>query len=212
MLTDEEFAQLVTLPHELRSVEFKPKGKRERNSYLFAAVAKACLAMANLPGGGRVMIGVDQTGETFDPVGVSEEELASWLQYDAVFEGINEYADPAIRFGIQSYVYDSKAFVVLEVEEFDDVPILCRKDYNDQNRRPPLHVLRRGACYVRSGNKAASTEVPSQSEMRELLDLAVGKGVRRYVRSALAAGFIIPGAPVVTDEERYKEKRHDLGE
>lgn len=42
--------------------------------------------------------------------------------------------------------------------------------------------MRKGACYVRGRGKVQTTEIPSQTEMRELLELAVSKRIQQYIR------------------------------
>lgn len=70
--------------------------------------------------------------------------------------------------------------VVLEVAEFEDVPHICKRD----NQR----VLVKGHIYVRPRGKPQSVAVPSSDETRQLLDVAIDKGVRDFVRRAGAAG------------------------
>ncbi len=48
------------------------------------------------------------------------------------------------------------------VEEFEEVPVLCKKSYPG--------ILRDGACYVRRRGRIESTEVPNSAEMRGLAD------------------------------------------
>jgi hypothetical protein len=48
--------------------------------------------------------------------------------------------------------------------------------------------------------------------MRELLDLAVEKGLRKFISQALAAGLITAAvpAPVPTDSSRYEKQLGDF--
>ena len=92
--------------------------------------------------------------------------------------------------------------MVIQVEEFADVPVLCKRDYPD--------VLRAGACYVRPRRKPETTDIPTYADMRDLLDLAIEKGVRRLLAQAQRAGLFVP--PVITsiDQERFDEQRGGL--
>jgi hypothetical protein len=52
-----------------------------------------------------------------------------------------------------------------------------------------------------------TSEIPSQEDMRALLDLAIDKGVRKSVAQMRSVGFIpdiIPGLP--TDAAKYEEE------
>ena len=96
--------------------------------------------------------------------------------------------------------------MIIHVEEFADVPILCKRSYDD--------VLREGACYVRSRRKPETSEIPTIADMRDLLDLAIDKGVAHYLDRARRIGQVIPPtvAPSATDQELFDQQRGDLNE
>lgn len=71
-MTDQEFAEMLALGHELTGIEFKGSGFAS-NRQLFAQVAKAVLGMANRRDGGRVVIGVADSGGVLTP-----EQLFPW--------------------------------------------------------------------------------------------------------------------------------------
>jgi predicted HTH transcriptional regulator len=142
-MTDEEFARIMSLSRELRGVEFKGPGPSS-NRRLFAQVVKGVLGMANRRDGGRVIIGVEDHGNTLRPVGLNETNLASW-NFDDVADRMAVYADPNVNFDLEVREYNGNRYVVLQVEEFADVPVLCKRAYDD--------VLRDGACYVRTRRK-----------------------------------------------------------
>ena len=206
-LTDRQFAELLAVSYEPRGLEFK--GARPRTDRLFfARVVRACLGMANLRDGGRVIIGVDERGGVLDPVGLSDADLATW-RYDDIAAGLATYADPMINFDIYVHEYQGRRFVELEVHEFDELPILCKTTYME---RPPTQqvILREGACYVRRRGKPETSEIPTQSEMRELLDLAIEKGVRRFIVRARAVGLVLGTGEPVRDAERFAEQLREL--
>lgn len=98
--------------------------------------------------------------------------------------------------------------MLLDVREFEEVPVLCKREFTDG----PRQILRRGACYVRRRDKIETSEIPSQDEMRELITLAIDKGFRRYLTRAVANGLITlvaaPTAPA--DAERFAKQLGDL--
>ena len=206
-LTDQQFAELLTLRYEPRGLEFK--GARPRTDRLFfARVVRACLGMANLRDGGRVIIGVDEQGGVLDPVGLSDADLATW-RYDDIAAGLSTYADPMINFDVHIHEYQGRHFVELEVHEFEELPILCKTTYQE---RPPRQevILREGACYVRRRGKPETSEIPTQSEMRELLDLAIEKGIRQFIARARAVGLVVSSGDLPRDEERFAEQLREL--
>ena len=201
-MTDEEFAQIMGLPHELRGIEVRGPGPSSERQ-LFARFVKAVLGVSNRRDGGRVIIGVEDQGNMLDPVGLSEADLTTW-NYDDVADRLARYADPSVTFDLEVREYNGHKFVVIQVDEFTDVPVLCKSAFDD--------VLRDGACYVRTRRKPETTEIPAQADMRDLLDLAIEKRVRRFLSQAQRAGLaIIPaGAPLVTDQERFDNQLGDL--
>jgi hypothetical protein len=105
------------------------------------------------------------------------------------------YADPPVAFRLCRLTLASRAeVVVIEVSEFEDVPHVCKRDYPE--------ILQKGMTYVRPRGKPESVPVPSSTEMRELLDLAITKGVREFIRRTGAAGVQFAAAPTVEDVER----------
>ena len=201
-MTDEEFAQIMGLAHEIRGVEFKGPGASSEGR-LFAQVVKAMLGMANRRDGGRVVIGVQDLGSVLNPIGLDEAQLATW-NYDHVSDRVAVYADPGVAFDLEIREYNGRSYVVIQVEEFADVPVLCKRAYDG--------VLRDGACYVRPRRKPETTEIPTYADMRDLLDLATEKGVRRLLAHAQRAGLAVPPDVVTTatDQERFDQQLGDL--
>ena len=200
-MTDETFAEIMTTPHESSGVEFKGPGLLS-DSRLVAQTVKAVLGLANHRTGGAVIIGVRETANSFIPVGLSDAELQSW-NFDAVADQIARYADPAVAFQLEIKQYDEKRYVVIDVFEFSDIPVLCKRSYNN--------ILRNGACYVRTSRKPETSELPTQTEMRQLLDLAVDKGIRQLVDRAERLGFHVPRIPGLTrvNLEPFNEEREE---
>ena len=89
------------------------------------------------------------------------------------------------------------------------MPVLCAKQGQD-GTGDALLVPR--ACYVRPQHMPASTQVANHAQLRELLDLAIDKGVRKFIARARAAGLTteLGGGP--TDEERFTQEATDFNE
>jgi predicted HTH transcriptional regulator len=206
---EQEFESLLAGGHETDGVEFK--GSWTRTDRLFLAkVVRAILGMANRRDGGLVILGVEESTQP-NPVGLSDEQAESWLNYDDLSASVNEYASPCVRFEPELQTFWAKKFVFIRVHQFDDIPILCAKDYNEPGKAAP--ILRRGACYVRARHKPETSEIPSEEEMRELLELAIDKGVRKFVTRAQKAGLfpIMPSTPAPpTDEALFQKLIEDM--
>lgn len=201
-MTDEDFAQLIVTVHEQRGVEFKGPGPLS-NSRLAAQVVRAALGMANIRGGGSIIIGVEESGNYLNPVGVSSPDLATWT-YDRIADQFARYADPGIRFESEAKNYNDSHYVVIEIAEFEDIPVLCKRSYDD--------LLRDGACYVRPRRKPETSEIPTQADMRDLLDLATVKWIRHHADWAQRAGILplVAESSVVDNEALFDHDARDI--
>jgi len=160
-MTREEFLDLVAAG-EGPGVEFKnPRGAADHN---FWEVAKAVLGMANRRDGGLVLVGV---ADNRSIEGLSETQVASWENVDAVRQKLGPFADPFAYVDIQ--VVDAAAdgapgrrCAAIAVQPFDQVPLLCGRAFSSHGRE----VLRQGACYVRSRQMPATTEIADHAAFR----------------------------------------------
>lgn len=199
-MTEQEFEEILSFGYELRGIEFKGPGER-LDKHFFAKVVRAVLGMANRRNGGRVILGVDDDAGRLSPIGLDTSDLATW-KYDHVADGLAAYADPSVTFDLEVVQYKGASYVVLHVAEFEEVPVLCKKDYPD--------VLRQGACYVRSRRKPETSEIPSQEDMRDLLEVATEKRLRRFISQAQAAGVDLSRARTTSHEELFDNELGDL--
>jgi predicted HTH transcriptional regulator len=170
---------------ERRRVEFK-RAAPLTDSQTVARVARAVLAMTNTRDGGRIIIGVEEKDGKPLAVGVSPADLPSW-KFDDLAAKIGPYADPSVTFTMSTVELDGMAFILLDVMDFDEVPVICRKGYDGAGG---TRVLRAGAIYVRGRPKPESIEVSNQTDMRELIDFATEKQLALFVRESLAAGTL----------------------
>jgi predicted HTH transcriptional regulator len=200
-VTPEEFGQYLAPGYEGQGYEFK--GAFARSDVLFfAKVTRAALAMANRVGGGLIFIGVDE-GPNHEgiPTGLTDAQRDSW-NYDDVAAGFAPAADPRIALDREVIVYDAKSFVLLTIREFEDIPALCAKEYSHGVQV----ILRKGALYVRTRGKPETSEVPSQTEMRAVLELAIDKGVRAFLARAGRVGLPIPVAAPPDDAQKFADE------
>lgn len=194
VLTNEEIAELLQGGYELRSVEFKGPGSTSSAEFV-AKVARAALALVNQRDGGSVIIGVDE--EDDDRSGLTPEQLAEWLDYDNVADKVNKYADPPIRFDrAHRQLPDGRDIVVLQVAEFDEIPVLAARDFQ--------RVIQRGQIYTRSFRKPESSASHTQNELRAVLELATQKQVAKFASLAALANLSVRDS--VSAQSRYVEE------
>lgn len=192
MLTGQQVEEYLSSGYELQGFELKGPGARTDN-HLFAKVTRAALSMGNLRDGGHIVIGIDDKDPAAMHPGLDPAQLASWLSYDDVAARMATYSDPPLQLAIASVTLSSGATVaVIGVAEFLDLPHICKKDFPD--------VLRAGALYVRPRKKPETSEVASSVEMRDLISLAVEKGLRAYVETAEKAKVTLALASAGPDD------------
>jgi predicted HTH transcriptional regulator len=214
-MTDEDLRELIELGHETQGVEFKRSGPFADKDFR-ANVFKAMIAMANRRDGGRVILGVaEDDAKKLIVQGVPGEDERSW-DFDSVALSLSTYADPNIVFTREVRIVDSRRLVVLTVDEFADVPVLCRREHiipaDHRDGRPEaVTVLRPGGCYVRSRRKPESTEIATLDDMRALIHLATEKGVQGFARLAKQAGMQLGSvAPAPEAASLYDRELKDL--
>ena len=153
---------------ERRSVEFKESTAWKD---MRCVLTRTIMAMANLKGGGKIIIGVKEgPGKTPDPVGMTRADFDSYNQ-DDIASFVNEYAEPSVAVMPRKITSGGKHYVILDVSEYDEVPIVCKKD----GRKACAGHLRRGSIYHRPKRKVESTDRFDYSDMRELVDRAATK-------------------------------------
>ena len=150
-----------------------------------AKLTKTVLAMANIRDGGAIVIGVREEDEQYVPEGMLAEHVASFTQ-DGVSAHVDEFADPFVELTVSQVAQDDKNFVLIQVKEFADLPVVCRRD--------GLQNLRCGAVYTRPRRMHETAEVRSQTEMREILDMALEKRLRAQHELLQQAGLTVTQA------------------
>jgi hypothetical protein len=206
-MTDEDFGQLVALG-ERQGVEFKNSRPRATGPQL-VEVAKAVLAMSNRRGGGTIVIGVDPDGTL---TGMTQAHYETWLNPDHVRGSFRPYADPYVQLDVDPTIITAgdlagRRFIVLHVHQFDEIPVLCaREGRNAQNDL----ILKLGKLYVRSKENVESVEVATQAQMRELIDLAVDYGIRKWLARNEVVGITLQFQAQPDAEAAFAQEREDF--
>ena len=149
-------------------------------------IAKAMMAMSNLRNGGVIVVGMKEIRKgVWEPDGMTTQQVMSF-SHDDIAQWVNDYAVPSVQFTIEPFMPDKNQFVIIQVREFDIVPTVCRK----QKTLGGSEALKNGAIYYRSNRKNESAAISSEEDMRELIGLAVDKGVSREVRRLRELGLV----------------------
>jgi predicted HTH transcriptional regulator len=165
------------------------------------------MAMSNLRNGGVVVIGMREVKKgVWEPESMIAERVTSF-NHDDIAQWVNDYAVPAVQFTVESFTHDGNQFVIIQVREFDSYPTICRKP----KQLGGSVGLKEGAIYYRSNRKNESAPISSEEDMRELIGLAVDKGVAGEVKRLHELKLV--AAPTVSQEDaalKYKQEREGL--
>lgn len=194
----ERVTNALDICQESKSIEFKQSVHWDDIQY---NLTRTIMAMGNLRDGGIIVIGVSQNGDAWDLTGIEEKHLSSY-DPDIIIDTVAKYASPPIQMDIILVKYrNDKAFLAIQVTEFDEVPFVCKKNGPDNEKS-----LRDGDFYIRPNGKPRTTKVTSAADMQDLLDLAAEKKARKFLETAYRIGL----KPTETDKERYEEELDGL--
>jgi hypothetical protein len=198
-----DYCSEIAASSEDRRREFKSSAPWNQLKF---KITRAALAMANTRGGGLIILGVQDDGQGCSPSGLTAEHLSCYDD-DEVRSLINQYADPYVICSIHRPMIDEKQFIVIDVSEFDELPVICKKAANDENNKV---ILQAGGVYIRSYQKPESCLVQSQTEMREMMDIAIERGIRRFLARAEQTGVSLRVQP--THSEQFDQERREFDE
>jgi len=178
-MTLDTFSEIIDYPFEERHIEFKPDIKWEGNWK--SELTKRIISMSNLRDGGWIVIGKpEQPDRTCKAEGMSQENYDSF-DPDNVKAFVYSHAEPPINLTVHRTEKNGKLFVGIQVQGFDSVPTICKK--NERN------TLREGLIYVRSKGKPETVPIQNYSEMKEIIEIAVEKGMRNFIQKSKRAGL-----------------------
>lgn len=197
-MDEEALLELVYHGREERNLEYKRSMNWDEPATK-AKIAKSAIAMANIPDGGAIVIGVEKKGETYDPVGMDPGHIESFKQDDVMHYVNEKYADPYVELTVRLVSKNNKSFLVIQIHEFAQLPVICKHD--------GLENLKQGALFTRSRVKYETVQVKGQTEMREILDLAVDKEIRRLHSRGLLPFLVSPSKE---DNQAFEQQRGGL--
>lgn len=172
---DEIISRIVDSPFEARNVELKPSTPWNgiEKHYELQRIVMSILGMSNIKNGGKIILGIRQNPDrTFAVEGMKTEHLMTFEQ-DNIYQIVKAYGNPAPIFDIKNIEYNGLYFIVFSIQQFLYSPVICSKPGTKCfNGKEELEPLIRGALYSRSF-KPETKRVNSETEMREIIDLAI---------------------------------------
>jgi len=177
-----------------------------------AGLTKDILSFANSRDGGVIVIGKDEVSPgSFTLTGLTSDQADSF-ETTKVATWVNNKVAPSVNLVCYRVQHDGNEFIVLTVAEFDDVPVICTKQY-ELTGKPAKVVLRKGTIYVRTAN-AESAPLSSIEDLRTLIGIATTKKADQMLSMFQA---MMKGHPILSeqsDEEiwsaQFKAVQSDL--
>jgi predicted HTH transcriptional regulator len=163
-MTTEELERLLEGQEETQRHDFKEAIPWRAKSFV-----KDLLAMANVQDGGYIIVGVEDG--TWRRQGITQEMEESY-NIEIMRDQMAVYADPHVEFS-REIVPDRESlrFAVIRVRQFDEIPVICRKDGED---------VREGVLYYRSTNRRIeSAPVRNSYDMRTIIEVATIRMMQR---------------------------------
>lgn len=166
-MTNEDLNILLEMRSESARIDYK-----ESLNWKVATKAEKCqivkdiLAMANYPGGGKLIFGVRDAD--YEPIGLNDDDYNSF-DVTTLNQFIHQYSDPKINCRVFKNKIDDKKYVILEINEFDNMPIICKKDMTTDDGKT---ILQKGAIYTRK-ESAESSKIDSSEEMKDVINRAL---------------------------------------
>lgn len=177
-----------------------------------ASLAKDIASFANSRDGGVIVIGKGETDAgCFSYEGLSPEQAATF-DTTKVGQWVNARFSPPIRLTCYTTEFNTRTFIVIVIQEFDDIPSLCIKSFQE-TANPKNFIIREGTIYVRNQN-AESKPIKTADELRAVIGLATRKKGDELIAhfSAMLKGRSLASLGPAPDpfEQEIEQVRSDL--
>lgn len=187
-----EFERLIEGGTETQKMDFKESCPWDKDSF-----AKDILAFSNVRGGGYIIIGIREIDGGIERQGISDEHLETY-DLETMLDQLSSYADPRIDIALDPVedAKNNKNYLIIIAKEFQDIPVICKKDSRETNK---------GVIYYRNTDRRPeSAPVSNSSDMKDIIDLAAVKRMKRYRELGLT--------PESTDKELFDKELEELEE
>lgn len=143
--------------------------------------AKDILAMANIEGGGRIIIGVAEKGVEYERVDLTETQIATF-NYDNMRDQFASYASPNVKFSV-AFPQDKNGlhFVLITIDEFDEIPVICIKTNERAGTKAPV------IYYRNTDKKVESGPISNYHDLHNLLERSAVKIRAHWKQIGLSA-------------------------
>jgi hypothetical protein len=183
---------------ELQDIDFKESKPWDELKW---KIIKTAIAMGNLRDGGIIIMGVSERDDTWQLTGISQEHLKTF-DVDVLTDQVNAYISPHVDLTlvIEEKYSKNQKFLAIQVSEFSDTPLVCKKN------GPDGKDLVKGTVYIRSFGKPETTKVTTAEQMHDLLELAAEKRARRILEVSRRIGLV----PRASSIELFDKELQDL--
>ncbi|APZ93318.1 helix-turn-helix domain-containing protein [Fuerstiella marisgermanici] len=204
MNNENEIDRFVTATGESSNID--AKGPMSWDSAVeSASLAKDIASFANSKDGGVLVIGKSETESgDFELTGLTDEQAESF-ETTKVARWVNNRFAPPMNIVCHQHRHEDRRFVVITIEEFEDIPVLCTKQYQDP-ANPKKHLLRERTLYVRNAN-AESAPLESVEELRLLIGLATSKRANEMLTTFEA---MLKGRPLLSQQSDLDQFEDEL--
>ena len=205
MLLEEDIRHLLSQRTETKNLDYKEKFNWKNSSKdEKVELVKDILAMANTQDGGKIIFGV--RNKDYEHVDMTEEDYISFDQ-TSIHDFLHNYTEPKHTCHVCKHKIDDRYLVVIDVPEFEEVPIICKTDYHSSDD-PSKQILKKGQIYIRT-DKATSEVISSTEQMRELLGRALTKKGDELLN---IINRLIKGKPLRASEESEEKYNNEIKE
>ncbi|MHB8415750.1 MAG: ATP-binding protein [Acidiferrobacteraceae bacterium] len=195
------FLAILRQPVETRATEFKESQPFESLKW---KILRACMAMANLREGGRIIIGVSERNGAPDLCGILPEHAVGYTQ-DTLIALVNRHARPAVFLTLRFVEFGERRFVGIEVQPFDRVPIICGVVTPDEAGRDGLRV---GDILARTRDRVSTSRVGDANLIAEIIEVAAEKRAQEIIATAQRIGLRMPDS----DRALFESERRAFGD
>ena len=198
---EQQIAQMLEAGYELRNAEYKPPfdWNDDKATWIIEKVVRAILAMTNTRYGGKVIIGVETNDDkSINLKGVTDKQLKSFGDFDRIKGVVDGFSFTNTDFDINWDEHKGKKYVVLTIQEFSEIPAICRKNGDTKGTLIIYDI------YARSKKAPYSSIKATDAELREVIRMSVDK----EKSNLKSRGWI--KMPTTLPEEFYKKQVKDL--